>query len=453
MKDTERASNSVDCREMPPHKPLLTRPIPPHGVGLRRVTARSAWGVNWGVGFVASRQTNRLTAVEIAAAKDGQRLQDGGGLMLDKSSTGGRWTYRYSFAGQRREMGLGSLPGVTLAKARKAREKWAAALQDGKDPITERARQIEAERVAMTRVDPTFAEVLDIVFDSHKTTLRGDGERGRWLSPLRVHVLPKMGAKRISTLHQADIRDALKPIWRTKPATAQKAMERIGIVLRKAPAMGIECPSGLVEAARQMLGNVTETPVSIPATRWQDVPALFARLPADNTSHLALRFVILTACRFDSVSGARFSEIDGNVWTVPPDRMKGREGKARAFRVPLSDAALAVVERCRGFAENDLLFPGIRRGPITEAALRKTLNDMGETGRTHGFRTSFRTWCQDEGAGSRDVAEMCLAHKVYGKTESAYARSDLLDQRADLMQRWADHVTGAAAKVVPLRAG
>ena len=72
-------------------------------------------------------------------------------------------------------------------------------------------------------------------------------------------------------------------------------------------------------------------------------------------------------------------------------------------------------------------------------------------GRPHGFRTSFRTWVQDTNAASFDVAETALAHVLGNKTERAYARSDLLDQRRVLMQKWGDHVTGEAAQVVRLR--
>lgn len=84
-----------------------------------------------------TRAQNRLTAIAIRAAAPG-KLQDGAGLVLNKTATGGKWVYLYSFAGGRRHMGLGSFPAVSLAEARKARDKWAGALANGKDPITER---------------------------------------------------------------------------------------------------------------------------------------------------------------------------------------------------------------------------------------------------------------------------------------------------------------------------
>ena len=125
-------------------------------------------------------------------------------------------------------------------------------------------------------------------------------------------------------------------------------------------------------------------------------------------------------------------------WFSPSLRM----GKAEPFRVPSSGPALDLLkELCEG-AQSAFLFRSNRNGQhLTDVALSKVLNGLDEPGRIHGFRTSFRTWCQDIGAPF-DVAEMELAHTVSGKVEPSYARSDLLEQRSTLMQRWADFVTG-----------
>ena len=90
--------------------------------------------------------------------------------------------------------------------------------------------------------------------------------------------------------------------------------------------------------------------------------------------------------------------------------------------------------------------------PISQNALLKAVNKIGEAGRPHGFRTTFRTWVQDTLDGSHDLAaEAALGHVIGNKVRRAYARSDYLDQRAALMQPWADYVTGELAQVVQLR--
>lgn len=397
-----------------------------------------------------TRTRNSLTAIQVQNAAPG-KLSDGGGLLLDRTADGGRWSWRYTFSGKRREMGLGTYPAVSLAAARKARDKWASVLLAGKDPITERARQIEAERAALDRADPTLADLVQIVFDGRKAGLRGDGERGRWLSPLITHVLPKIGTMRISDIEKDDIHDALKPIWRSKHPTAEKAIQRLGIVFRQARLMGHHCDIFTVEAAQHMLGEVRHKTQHIPATPWQEIPALYAKLDNGGAVHQALRMMILTLVRSAGVRAMRFDEVEGDLWIVPAARMKGKEGMAENFRVPLSDAALEVLAASAEYSPV-YAFPGQgRKQPwITDTALQSALNDIGEAGRPHGFRSSFRMWIQDAYDCDYDVAEAVLAHKVGGKVERSYARSDMLKRRRKVMDAWARHVTGEAAQVVRL---
>ena len=337
-----------------------------------------------------------------------------------------------------------------MADARKLRMHWAGVLAIGSDPIAERERQrLEAEN---SQNDPTFEEMAEVVFEGRKERLRGDGDRGRWFSPLRLHVIPKIGKRRISTLHQRDIHDALKPIWRTKHETADKAMYRTRMVLRQAKLMGYDAEPFICDAARHMLGYVERAQKPLPATPWQEIPDLYARLDKEHPSYLALRFTILTAARWMPVHGAQFEEIDGDVWTVPKERMKGQRGKVQDFRIPLSTEAMNVVEICRELRRNDFLFPSPRTNKgISNVAMTKVLNRINEAGRIHGFRSSFRMWIQDNETASFEVAETALAHAIGNKVERAYARSDLLEKRRILMQKWADFVTQAESKIVQLR--
>ena len=68
----------------------------------------------------------------------------------------------------------------------------------------------------------------------------------------------------------------------------------------------------------------------------------------------------------------------------------------------------------------------------------------------HGFRTAFRTWAAEKTNADHAVMELCLAHRVGTAVERAYARSDLLDKRRQLMNQWAQFLTGGRAKVVRL---
>lgn len=389
-----------------------------------------------------------LTAIGIKAAADGKH-HDGGGLELRKRAGAGRWVWRYSFGGKRREMGLGVWPVVSLSDARKERDRWAAVLARGLDPITEREAQKAAALAEMRRHDPNLEDLAREVLEARKAGLRREGKAARWLSPLERHVFPKIGRKPVSTVHQTDVKAALAPIWRTKYPTAEKALQRLRIVFRQGKLMGYDCDPFTVDAAQHMLGQVIHTPEPIAATPWQDVPALYARLADRGVAASCLQFMALTLVRAGGCRGARFDEIEGDIWTVPAERMKGQVGKVSDFRVPLPRAALDLVERRRALG-GDLLFAGPTGRAVSDAALSKFMADNDEPGRPHGLRTSFRTWVQETDAAPWDVAETILSHTIGGKVERAYARSDLLERRRPVMEAWARHVTGAAENVVTL---
>ena len=126
-------------------------------------------------------------------------------------------------------------------------------------------------------------------------------------------------------------------------------------------------------------------------------------------------------------------------------------------RVPLSDAALAVLEQARQLRDRaGLLFPSPSRAgrPLSDMTLTKVLRSTGLAEHDNhsriSLRSSFRDWCADAGK-SRDIAEAALAHTV-GGVEGAYFRSDLFERRRRLMADWAAYLTGDDAKVVPLHA-
>ncbi|TMV36349.1 site-specific integrase, partial [Thioclava sp. BHET1] len=142
-------------------------------------------------------------------------------------------------------------------------------------------------------------------------------------------------------------------------------------------------------------------------------PALYARLP-DTVSGDCLRMLILTVVRMAACRQATTSEFDGDLWTIPAERVKGTDKRAIDFRVPLSQEAQRLAAKCKEFG-GELMFPGITDRPISDAAVEKALRQLGEKGRPHGFRTAFRTWVQDTDACGYEVAETALGHSIGNK--------------------------------------
>lgn len=388
------------------------------------------------------RALHRLTAIGVKNAPPGKH-PDGGGLWLHKRDDGGgQWVLRVTVHGRRREMGLGSAAMVTLKDARDAAQQWRAMTQDNLDPIKERERQRRASGRSRT-----LADIADEAFEARKAELRGDGVAGRWFSPLERHILPRLGKVPVSEIDQTDIRDTLSTIWHKKAETATKALSRLQICLKHAAALGIDVDLQATSKARALLGKQRHVVTNIPAMPWKEVPAFYKTItPEDTLTHLALRLVILTGVRSMPIRFVQTSQISGDVWTVPADMMKGRKDATTDFRVPLSAEALKVIEPAGRHARDGYLFPGAKRGVISDMTLGRYMERAGFAARPHGFRSSLRDWLAEATDAPHEVAETILGHTVDSAVTRAYRRTDFIEQRRPLMELWACHVTG---RIVP----
>ena len=392
------------------------------------------------------RATNRLSSQFLKSAPVGKHCDGAGLWFLRRDDGGAQWVLRVTVHGRRREMGLGGFPALGLADARKAAERWRNLASAGRDPVKER----EAEERAARREDISLAVMTADAFESRKAELKGDGTAGRWLSPLTLHVLPKLGRVPVTDLDQRDIRDTLAPLWHLKADTARKAMNRLSIVMKYAAALGLDVDLQATEKAKALLGKSRHVPKNIPAMAWADVPGFYASLEEPTLTHLALRLLMLTGVRSNPLRNIRLDQIEGDVWTVPAEAMKGRKGATEAFRVPLSCEAQRMIDLARPHARNGFLFSNARQGVISDMTLSRMMERRGLDARPHGFRTSLRTWLAETTDAPHEVAETMLGHLVDGGVVRAYRRTDYLEQRRALAERWADHVTGCAGQVVKL---
>ncbi len=224
-------------------------------------------------------------------------------------------------------------------------------------------------------------------------------------------------------------------------------MNRLGIVLQHAAALGLDVDLQATDKAKALLGAQRHKETHIPAMPWQEVPGFFASLNEGTSVHLALRFLILTGVRSYPIRFAHIDQIEGNVWTIPAESMKGRKNATEDYRVPLSRQALEVVSMASQKARDGFLFPSARKGVISDASMARMMERRSLPYRPHGFRSSFRDWVSEKTNTPFEVAETALGHTVGGSVERAYRRTDHLEQRASLMRRWADFVTGESARL------
>ena len=372
-----------------------------------------------------------------AKSLDVGKHADGHGLWLVKrTKLAGKWMLRLVVSGKRREMGLGPWPDVSIAEARERAAKARRDLRDGIDPIAARAGQ-RARPPKMT-----LAAAIAGCFEARQAELKNEGHAGRWMSPLSVHIIPTIGAVPVEDVDQILLRDTLAPIWHEKPSVAVKALNRIGLSLKHAAALGLDVDLQAVLKTRALLGKQRFAVTHIPSLPYGDAPAFFGWLQKQSsTSARALQFLILTAARTSEVRFATFDELDGDTWVLAPERTKtGHE-----HRIPLSSQALDLIVQQRADHDGQTIFPNESGKPLSDAAMAAFLKREGYDARPHGFRATFRTWVEEMTDTPYEVKETALGHRVDTKVVQAYQRSDRLEKRRVLMQAWADYLNGGSA--------
>ncbi|MDI1363349.1 MAG: integrase arm-type DNA-binding domain-containing protein [bacterium] len=412
-----------------------------------------------------AKLVDRLTAMTVRHLAGPGRYHDGGGLYLQVTPSGGKsWIFRYAIDRRERQMGLGPIEFVSLSQARELAREARKQLYEGHDPIEVRPSRRKARRVEAPKEGPptgvTFREAMVAYIDTNKAAWRSDKHVQQWRTTLETYAAPHFGDKPLAAIETADVLAALKPIWLTKAETASRLRGRIEAVLSWGTVQGFrtgENPARwnghlqMILPAKSRVRKVKHHA----ALDYEALPGFMAdlRLQA-GVGVLALRFAILTAARTGEVLGADWSEIDleRKVWTVPASRMKA----GREHRVPLSDAALEILEHQRevwGVAEARRyrktvgegqgpigpVFTGLLAGKaLSNMAMLAVLRRMGRSDLTsHGFRSTFRDWAAEVTHYPSELVEMALAHTIANKVEAAYRRGDLFEKRRGLMDDWA----------------
>ena len=367
---------------------------------------------------------------------------DGEGLYIVKRTKDhGKWVLRYKFGSLKRELGFGGYPSVSLQEACEHSEKWRRVIREGKDPKQQRDQQ----RAQLAPRVHTFGQIAAEAFDVIKVDLKGDGKSGRWMSPVNVHVMPSWKDRDVTSVDQIDICDLLKPVWKAKPAAARKAFNRTRRFFEHAAALGLDVDLNAFAKALQLFGSQDHKSKAMPSMPWLEVPGFYQSLMTEITRiNLALRLLILTGLRPRNIRECRLEHIDGDVWTIPGDMMKGRKGKVEDFAMPLVPEALVVIEAAKAFERRGNLFASrTGRTVLSDVALSKYLREQHQLPyKPHGFRASLRTWLDDQTDAPFEIKEFMLAHKERNQTARAYIRTDYLDERRRLLEAWAHFCLG-----------
>lgn len=266
-----------------------------------------------------------------------------------------------------------------------------------------------------------------------------------------------------------DILRVLEPIWAEKTVTADKLRRKINEILDYATVKGHRIGPNPARWAGN-LSMVLQAPSSVsgeenfPSLQLRDAPRFWiALIGRHGMGALALRFQMLTATRAGAVRFMTWREVDikGRIWTVQPGRQSAKIGRRdSAKRVPLSGAAVELLEMLPKRNDTDLVFWGQSGVALSDATLAKLMRVIheaevsagglgfvdvktGEVAVPHGTRSTFKVWASEQTDYDWNLSEAALWHKLGGKVEQAYARTDMVEKRREMMEKWAGFLAQA----------
>lgn len=402
---------------------------------------------------LSAAEVRRLTAPGLHAV--------GGvaGLLLQVGKTAGArsWILRTKVGSKRRDIGLGGFPDVSLAQAREKARIVKDQILKGLDPVAERKAAKHALKAAQAMII-SFADAATQCHAARVQEFRNAKHARDWISSLERYAFPTLGDMAVDTVDVPHVLEVLKPIWAEKTETATRVRQRIEAVLSWATVSKYRTgdnPARWEDNLKELLPKPSKVAkkANFSAIPYKDLPAFMDKLSkVSGMGARALEFAIMTAARSGEVRLATWDEIDleRRIWTIPASRMKGK----KAHRVPLCDAAVDLLNAIPRIDDSPLIFPSQRGGPISDMTISAVCRRMEVDAVPHGFRSTFKDWARDlvtvvpgdpPQSFSRyadEVSELALAHVSTDKTRSAYARNELLEQRALMMADWCAFLRG-----------
>lgn len=375
------------------------------------------------------------------------------GLNIQVQPSGNKsWLMRIRIGEKRREIGLGAYPDTGLAAAREKARELRDKVANGDDPVAEK-RAAKAAVVVEQAQSITFNEAAKRFLLWKSAEFSNAKHAEQWRATLATYASPVLGNMQVRDIGVRDVQRALEPIWLTKTETASRLRGRIEAVLAWATVGGFRSGdnparwAGNLDAVMPKPGKIARGD-NQPAVTLDDMPAWFAALQKrEGLAARALEFLTLCASRSGEVRGMLWDEVDltAGLWTIPAARMKA----GREHRVPLSDAALKLLNGLERRDDSPYVFPAVRGGMLSDmtlSAVMRRMNDA-EPGRwldrvskrpavPHGLRSTFRDWVAERTNYPGDMAEIALAHSVGSAVELAYRRGDQLEKRREMMANW-----------------
>lgn len=391
-----------------------------------------------------SRQINKLsaTAVKTAKPKDKTiRMADGGGLYLEIRPTGSKyWRMKYRHGGKEKLLAIGTYPDVTLADARKARDKAKEQLAEGVDPSM--AKQLErqlGQQVAANTFQLVAQEWLERVHQHDVVPDHYQRNRRR----LERDAFPVLGKRPLAEISAAELLACLRRIEdRGHIETAHRVKALCGQVFR----YGISTGRAERDPTPDLRGALRphKSKHFAALTEPSSVAELLRAIDGyggQPVTVAALKIAPMVFTRPGELRQAKWSDIDldNALWSFTASKTD------QPLLVPLPSQAVAILRDLYGLTgRSEYVFPGARshKRPMSNVAIKAALDRMGFKGQmtAHGFRAMARTILAERLSYPPEYIEQQLAHAVRDSNGRAYNRTQFLEQRREMLQSWADYL-------------
>ena len=374
------------------------------------------------------------------------------GLHLYCKPSGSRsWVLRVKIGDKRKDIGLGSYPSVSLKTARELAREHRLTIKSGIDPIAEQRAKKEVLSAEQSQ-QITFEEFAKKFISKESKTYKTPQQVRHLSQRLRDFAFPYIGHLYIKDIKRKHLIAILEPIWETKNHTAKRVQNYVYRILQQAISEELRTDANPATWKDNLALSFPKASKIAPvkhhrAIDWRMLPEFMKTLrDYDNpvNSHpeaKCFEFMILTAARAGEARLVTWDELDltKKIWRVPAGKYKSN----KQWDIPLTETTVRLLRSLPSYEiQSGHVFTTLAGRVIPDAYMSSLPDALGFDAVAHGFRSTFRTWGQEQQRFSEEALELSLKHCDTVGCRAAYARSQLLAERFRVLEAFSKWSTG-----------
>jgi len=374
------------------------------------------------------------------------------GLHLYCKPSGSRsWVLRVKVGDKRKDIGLGSYPSVSLKTARELAREHRLTIKSGLDPIAEQRAKKEVLSAEQSQ-QITFEEFAKKFISKESKTYKTPQQVRHLSQRLRDFAFPYIGHLYIKDIKRKHLIAMLEPIWETKNHTAKRVQNYVYRILQQAISEELRTDANPATWKDNLALSFPKASKIAPvrhhrAIDWRMLPEFIKTLrdydnPVDSHPEAkCFEFMILTAARAGEARLVTWDELDltKKIWRVPAGKYKSN----KQWDIPLTETTVRLLRSLPSYEiQSGHVFTTLAGRVIPDAYMSSLPDALGFDAVAHGFRSTFRTWGQEQQRFSEEALELSLKHCDTVGCRAAYARSQLLAERFRVLEAFSKWSTG-----------